>query len=136
MLMPKKQKYRKQMRRTLRGVASSGYTLDFGDYGLKALEQGFLSSRQIEAARRTIAGTTKRQGKVWIRLFPDKPISKKPLAVRMGSGKGPTDHYAARVLPGKILFEMSGVPEEVAKESLRKASHKMPFRTKFIVKKD
>lgn len=109
-------------------------TVSFGDFGLKATERGFLSSRQIEAARRAIAGTTKRSGKVWIRVFPDKPISKKPLAVRMGSGKGATDHYAARIKPGKILFEIGGVSEEIAKESLRKAAHKMPFRTKFVTK--
>ena len=132
--MPKKQKYRKRMRGTLKGLGTSGCSIEFGDYGLKAIDRGFLTSSQIEAARKAITGTTKRSGKVWIRVFPDKPITKKALGVRMGSGKGGVDHYAVPIRPGKMLFELSGVSEEVAMESFRKASHKMPFKTKFITK--
>lgn len=134
MLMPKKQKYRKQMRGTLKGSALRGNTVVFGTYGVKALQRGFLTSRQIEAARKAISGNTKRAGKIWIRVFPDTPITKKPLAVRMGSGKGAVDHFAVKIRPGKVLFEISGVDEAVARESLRKASDKMPFKTKFVTK--
>lgn len=130
--MPKKQKYRKQMRGRLKGLAQSGSSLSFGDFGLKSLTRGHLTSKQIESARKTIAGSTKRTGKVWIRVFPDKPITKKPLAVRMGSGKGAVDHYAVKIRPGRILFEISGVAEELAREAFRKASHKLPFDTKFV----
>lgn len=132
MLMPKRQKFRKQMRGRLKGVASRGNTVVFGNYGIKAVERGFLTSRQIEAARKAITGNTKRAGKVWIRVFPDTPITKKPLAVRMGSGKGAVDHFAVKIRPGKIIFELSGVDEALAKESLRKAADKMSFKTKFV----
>ncbi|NCT55497.1 50S ribosomal protein L16 [bacterium] len=134
MLMPKKQKYRKQMRGTLKGSALRGNSVVFGNYGIKALQRGFLTSRQIESARKAISGTTKRAGKIWIRVFPDVPITQKPLAVRMGSGKGAVDHFAVKIRPGKVLFEISGVEEDMARESLRKASDKMPFKTKFVKK--
>ncbi len=136
MLMPKKTKYRKQMRGKNRGISNRGFELNFGEYGLKALERGFLTSRQIESARKAITGTTKRGGKVWINVFPDKPITKKPLEVRMGKGKGSVDHYAVPVKPGKILFELSGVGESVAREAFRKASHKLPLIAKFIKAED
>jgi len=134
--MPKKQKYRKQMRRKNRGMSLRGSVISFGEFGLKAIGRGFLTSNQIEAARRAITATTKRSGKVWIRVFPDKPITKKTLGVRMGSGKGAVDHYAAPVKPGRILFELSGVPEEIAREAFRKASHKIPFKTRFTIKEE
>lgn len=130
--MPKKQKYRKQMRGRLKGLAQSGNSVSFGEYGLKSLTRGHLTSKQIESARKAIAGTTKRAGKVWIRVFPDKPITKKPLAVRMGSGKGAVDHFAVKIRPGKILFEISGVSMKLAKDAFNKASHKLPFNTKFV----
>jgi len=136
MLMPKKTKYRKQMRGKNRGVSNRGFELNFGEFGLKAIGRGFLTSRQIEAARKAITGTTKRSGKVWINVFPDKPITKKPLEVRMGKGKGSVDHYAAPIKPGKVLFELSGVEESIAKDAFRKAAHKLPMETKFIRAED
>ncbi|MBP7859500.1 50S ribosomal protein L16 [Patescibacteria group bacterium] len=132
MLMPKKQKYRKQMRGRLKGLAQRGSTLSFGEFGLKAMERSHLTSAQIESARKTISGATKRAGRVWFRVFPDKPMTKKPLAVRMGSGKGAVDHYAVKIRPGKIIFEISGLDEATAREAMRKASHKLPFKTKFV----
>ena len=134
MLMPKRTKYRKQMRGKNRGISMRGFALNFGEYGLKAMERGQLSSRQIESARKTVSGVTKRGGKMWIRIFPDKPITKKPLEVRMGKGKGDVDHYAINIKPGKILFELSGVTDDIAKEAFVKAAAKLPIRTKIIYK--
>jgi large subunit ribosomal protein L16 len=134
MLLPKKVKYRKHQRGTNRGLATRGSTISFGDYGLKAVDRGLLTSRQIEAARRAIAHRTKRGGKLWVRIFPDKPIAKKPQETRMGSGKSPTDHYAAVVKPGKIIFELAGIPEDLAKSALKRAADKLPLRTKFVSK--
>lgn len=134
MLMPKKVKYRKQQRGRLRGKAQRGSTLSFGDFGLKALSNGYITDRQIEAARIAMTRHIKRGGKVWIRLFPAKPITKKPAEVRMGSGKGALDHWACPIRPGRILFEMEGVPLEVAAEAMRLAAMKLPIRTKLIVR--
>jgi large subunit ribosomal protein L16 len=133
MLLPKRTKYRKQMRGKNRGKSQRGYEISFGEYGLKALDHGMLTSRQIESARRAIAGSTKRGGKMWIRVFPDKPITKKPLEVRMGKGKGAVDHYACPIKPGKILFELSGIDAETAREAFRVAAAKIPMRTRFVV---
>ncbi|PJA40629.1 50S ribosomal protein L16 [candidate division WWE3 bacterium CG_4_9_14_3_um_filter_34_6] len=132
MLMPKKTKYRKQMRGKNRGVSLRGSSLSFGEFGLKAVERAYLTSRQIESARKAIAGSTKRGGKVWIRVFPSKPVTKKPLEVRMGKGKGAVDHYSAIIKPGKILFELSGINIETAKEAFRLAAIKLPMKTKFV----
>jgi large subunit ribosomal protein L16 len=132
MLSPKKVKFRKQQRGRMRGKAQRGSTLSFGDFGLQAVECGYISARQIEAARIAMTRHVRRGGKMWIRLFPDKPITKKPAEVRMGKGKGPTDSWVAVIRPGKILYEMEGVPRELAKEALRLASHKLPIKTKFI----
>ena len=132
MLLPKKAKYRKQFRGKMKGVATRGSHLDFGDFGLKALESSWLSSRQIEAARKAIVGRTKRGGKLWIRVSPDKPVTKKPAEVRMGSGKGPVDHYVAVVRPGRIIFELAGVEEKIAVEALERAAAKLPIRTKIV----
>lgn len=134
MLMPRKSKYRKQMRGTMKGNATRGAVLSFGEYGLSTLEIGWISAQQIEAARRAIAHYTQRGGRTWIRIFPDKPISKKPPEVRMGGGKGDIDRYVAPVKPGRILFEMSGVTIDIAREALRLASYKLPVKTKFIAK--
>ena len=132
MLQPKKTKYRKAHKGRIRGKAKGGTTLNFGSYGLKALTAERVTSRQIEAARRAITRHMKRAGKVWIRIFPDVPVSKKPTEVRMGKGKGSPEFWACRVKPGRILFEVDGVNEEVAKEALYKASAKLPIKTKFI----
>lgn len=134
MLMPKRQKYRKQQRRTNTGVATRGTKLSFGDFGLQAMQTGQITSRQIESARRAISNYTQRGGRTWITIFPDKPITKKPPEVRMGGGKGDIEAYVAPVKPGRILFEMTGVSAEIAKEALRLASHKMPVKTKILVK--
>ncbi len=134
-MLPSRVKFRSAMRGTLKGIATRGSTVSFGEYGLKCLDIGYLSSRQIEAARKAIAHKTKRLGKVWIRVFPDKPISKKPNETRMGGGKSPVDHYSAVVKPGTILFEIAGVPEELARDAFRRASDKIPFRTKFVSSK-
>lgn len=136
MLMPKKVKYRKQQKGRIKGKAWRGSTLSFGDYGLKVLEPGFITDRQIEASRVAMTRFIKRGGKVWLRLFPDKPITKKPAEVRMGSGKGALDHWVARVQPGKILFEMEGVDVATAKEAMRLASNKLPLRTTFVARHD
>ncbi len=132
MLMPKRVKYRKQMRGRMKGQASRGATVSFGDYGLQALEPAWVTSRQIEAARRAIVRYVRRRAKVWIRVFPDKPVTKKPAETRMGKGKGAVDHWVAVVKPGRILFEMAGVSEDVAKEAMRLASHKLPIKTQFV----
>ncbi len=132
MLMPKKVKFRKQQRGRITGKAWRGSTLAFGDYGLKAMECGLITDRQIEAARIAMTRYIKRGGKVWIRIFPDKPITKKPAEVRMGSGKGPLDHWACVIRPGKILFEMEGVALDVATEAMRLAAQKLPMLTKVV----
>ena len=132
MLSPRKVKYRKHHKGVLRGVASAGTTLSFGKFGLKALDNCWVSARQIEAARRAMTRFIKRGGKIWIRIFPDKPITKKGEQSTMGSGKGAVDHYVSVVKPGMILFEMDGVSEELAKEALRLAAHKLSTKTRFI----
>jgi large subunit ribosomal protein L16 len=132
MLSPKKTKYRKQMKGRIRGTARGGTDITFGDFGLQALNSGRLTARQIEAARIAMTRHVKRQGKIWIRIFPDKPITKKPAETRMGKGKGPVDCWVAVVKRGRVLYEMEGVPEEVAREALRLAAHKLPLRTRFL----
>lgn len=134
MLSPKRTKFRKPHRGRLRGVATRGNTIAFGDYGLQALEPVWLTSRQIEATRRTITRDVKRVGKLWVRVFPDKSISKKPPETRMGSGKGAPDHWVAVIKPGHILFEMAGVTQDEAYEAMKKASYKLPIKTKFVSK--
>ncbi|MBE8163185.1 MAG: 50S ribosomal protein L16 [Bdellovibrionaceae bacterium] len=134
MLSPKRVKWRRQHRGHYRGFAYKGSSLTFGDYGLAVMESGRLTSRQIEAARIAINRHMKRIGKLWICVFPDRPVTKKPAEVRMGSGKGAPDYWAAKVKPGRIIYEISGVNEEVAKEALRLAAHKLPLKTKMVVK--
>ena len=136
MLQPKRTKYRKQQKGRNRGIAHRGSSVDFGSFGLKSLEHGFITSRQIEAARVALTRYLKREGKVWIRIFPDKPVTSKPLEVRMGKGKGALDHYVAPVKPGRIMFEIDGVSEERAKEALRLGGQKLPVKTKFSVRPD
>ena len=136
MLMPMKVKFRKVQRGRMRGKAWRGSTLAFGDYGLKAMECGWVSSRQIEAARIAMTRFIKRGGKVWIRIFPDKPITKKPAETRMGKGKGAPEQWVAVVRPGKILFEMEGVTRELAEAAMRLAAHKIPMKTKFVARDD
>lgn len=131
-LMPKKVKYRKSMRGRMKGLATSGSTLSFGRFGLQTLECHWITARQIEAARVAINRHLRRGGKLWIRLFPDKPVSKKPAETRMGKGKGDTEHWVATVRPGRIMFELDGVPEQLAREALRLAAYKLPVKTKFI----
>ena len=132
MLSPKRTKYRKQFKGRIHGLAKGGFTLNFGSYGLKSVEPERITARQIEAARRAISRAIKRQGRLWIRVFPDVPVSSKPAEVRMGKGKGAVDYWAARVHPGRILFEIDGVSEEVARESLRLGAAKLSVRTRFI----
>ena len=132
MLMPKRTKHRKMFKGRNRGMARRGATIAFGDYGLQALEPGWITSRQIEASRIAITRHLKRVGKVWIRIFPDKPVSKKPLETRMGKGKGAPEFWVAVVKPGRILYEMQGVSREMAKEALRLASHKLSVKTRFV----
>ena len=134
MLQPKKRKYRKEFRGKRAGKSLRGNNVDFGEYGLKSLERGWVSARQIEAARRTITHYTKRAGKLWIRVFPDKPITRKPAGSKMGSGKGDIDEYVTVVKPGRVLFELAGVNESIAKEAFRRASHKLPVKTKFVIR--
>ncbi len=134
MLQPKRVKYRKSHKGHRRGAAQAGAEINFGDYGLKALETVWMTSRQIEAARRAIVRYMRRGGKVWIRVFPDKPVTKKAAETRMGSGKGAPDHWVAVVRRGKILFELSGVDYETAKEAMRLAAHKLPIDTRFVVR--
>lgn len=136
MLMPSRVKYRKQQKGRVRGKASSGCTLAFGEYGLQALETGFITARQIEAARVTIMRTIKKGGKLWIRVFPDKPITKKPAETRMGKGKGNVEGWVAPVKRGRILYELEGMDESFAKECMRLAGFKLPFKTRFISRKD
>src|SRR5580692_3393119 len=134
MLMPKKVKYRKQQRGRRRGKAWRGSSLAFGDFGLKALECGWITDRQIEAARVAMTRSIKRGGKVWIRMFPDKPITKKPAETRMGKGKGAPEQWVAVIRPGKILFEMEGVDRQTALDAMRLAAHKLPIKTKFVTR--
>jgi large subunit ribosomal protein L16 len=132
LLIPKKVKYRKQQRGKRRGLAQRGSTLSFGNFGLKATENGWLSTRQIEAARIAMTRYIKRGGKIWIRVFPDKPVTKKPAETRMGSGKGPPEDWVAVIRPGKIIYEMEGVSEVIAREAFRLAAHKLSIPTKFV----
>lgn len=136
MLMPKRVKYRRHHRGRRKGKASGAIKLDFGEYGLQALESCWLTSNQIEAARIAMTRHVRRGGKIWIRVFPDKPYTKKPAETRMGSGKGAPAGWVAVVKPGRILFEMAGVPEELAREAMRLASHKLPIATKFVTRRD
>ena len=131
-LMPSRVKFRKQQRGWLGGIATRGSELSFGDFGLKAIDRGWLTAIQIEAARVALARTVNRGGKIWLRVFPDKPYSKKPAETRMGKGKGAPEYYVSVVKPGKILFEMGGVPESLAKAAMRLCAHKIPIRTKFV----
>jgi large subunit ribosomal protein L16 len=134
MLQPKRVKWRKQHRGKNRGLAQNGNSVAFGEFGLQALGHGWIDSRQIESARRTITHHVRRGGKVWIRIFPDKPVTAKPAETRMGSGKGAVDHWVAVIKPGRMLFELSGVEEETAREALRLASHKLPLETRVVVR--
>ncbi len=136
MLQPKRTKHRKQQKGRMKGNSQRGHRLSNGTFGLKSLDSSFVNSRQIEAARIAATRYMKREGSLWIKIFPDKPITKKPLEVRMGKGKGAIDHYAAVVKPGRIMFEIGGVPLDVAKEALRLAAQKLPVRTKFVVARD
>ncbi|MBI3314178.1 MAG: 50S ribosomal protein L16 [Candidatus Omnitrophica bacterium] len=131
-LMPKRVKFRKQQRGWLGGLATRGSELSFGDYGLKAIDRGWLTAIQIEAARVALTRHVKRGGKIWMRVFPDKAYSKKPAETRMGKGKGAPEYYVAVVKPGRVLFEMGGIPEQLAKSAMRLCAHKIPFRTKFV----
>ena len=132
MLSPKKTKYRKRHKGRIRGLAKGGTDIHFGDYGLQAIDSGRLTARQIEAARIAMTRHVKRQGKIWIRIFPDKPITKKPAETRMGKGKGGVEAWVAVIKPGRVLYEMQGVPEDIAREALRLASHKLPIKTRFL----
>ena len=136
MLMPKRTKWRKQNRGRMRGTASRGAVVQFGEFGLQALEPVWLTSRQIEAARRTMVRYVRRRGKIWIRVFPDKPVTQKPAETRMGKGKGSVEHWVAVIKPGRVLFEMGGITEEEAREALRLAGFKLPCKTKFIKRID
>lgn len=135
MLQPKRTKYRKQMKGKNRGLASQGNKVSFGEYGLKATDRGRITARQIEAARKAMTRHIRRGGKIWIRIFPDKPITKKPLEVRQGKGKGNVEYWVAQIKPGRILYEMSGVDENLAKEALKLAAAKLPVGTKFVTRK-
>ncbi|PID48834.1 MAG: 50S ribosomal protein L16 [Proteobacteria bacterium] len=134
MLQPKRTKFRKQQKGRNRGLAQAGNKVSFGDYGLKAVERGRMTARQIESARRAINRHVRRGGRLWIRVFPDKPISKKPLEVRMGKGKGNVEYWVAQIQPGKVLYEMQGVSEEMAREAFRLAAAKLPFKTTFVTR--
>jgi large subunit ribosomal protein L16 len=136
MLMPKKVKHRRVMKGRMRGKATRGENLDFGEFGLKALEAGWITDRQIEAARIAMTRHVKRGGKIWIRMFPDKPITKKPAETRMGSGKGAPDHWVAVVKPGRVLYEIQGVDIELAREAFKLAAQKLPIKTKFVSRAD
>ncbi len=136
MLQPRKTKFRKQQKGRMKGNAQRGHQLAFGSFGIKALQETWITGRQIEAARQAVTRYMKREGQIWIRIFPDKPITKKPAEVRMGKGKGAPEMFVARVSPGRILFEAEGVPLEIAKEALRLAAQKLPITTKFIVRND
>ena len=134
MLQPKRTKFRKMMKGSNRGLAQTGNTVSFGEFGLKSIDRGRMTARQIEAARRAMTRHVKRQGKIWIRVFPDKPITKKPLEVRMGKGKGSVEYWVAQIKPGKVLYEMEGVPESLAREAFALAAAKLPFKTTFVTR--
>lgn len=136
MLQPKRTKYRKKQKGRVKGIAQRGHTIAFGSFGLKSLEPGWITSRQIEAARIAMTRAMKRQGQVWIRIFPDKPVTKKPAEVRMGKGKGAPEYWVAVVKPGTIMFETGGIPLELAQEAMRLAAQKLPVKTKFVVRRD
>jgi large subunit ribosomal protein L16 len=136
MLMPKKVKYRRMQKGRMHGKSYKASEVNFGEYGLKAVEPGWISSRQIEAARIAMTRHVKRGGKIWIRIFPDKPITKKPAETRMGKGKGAPEHWVAVVRPGRVIYEISGVTKEIAKEAFRLASHKLPIATKFVMREE
>jgi large subunit ribosomal protein L16 len=136
MLQPKKTKFRKQQKGKMKGNTKRGAEIAFGSFGLKALDSALITGRQIEAARQAITRFMKREGQMWIRIFPDKPITKKPNEVRMGKGKGAPEYFVARVTPGRIIFEAEGVPEETAKEAMRLGAQKLPILTKFVVRRD
>lgn len=136
MLQPKRTKFRKMQKGRMKGLASRGAELSFGSFGIKSLEESWITSRQIESARIAVTRFMKREGQVWIRIFPDKPVTKKPAEVRMGKGKGAPEYWVAVVRPGRILFEAEGVPYEVAKEAMRLAAQKLPVQTKFVVRRD
>ena len=136
MLQPKRTKFRKKQKGRVKGIAQRGHTISFGSFGIKSLEAGWITSRQIEAARIAVTRKMKREGQVWIRIFPDKPVTKKPAEVRMGKGKGAPEYWVAVVKPGTIMFEAGGVTTEVAKEALRLAAQKLPLRTKFVTRRD
>jgi large subunit ribosomal protein L16 len=136
MLMPRRTKYRKQQRGSMKGVATAGNKVDFGEYGLQALEAAWITANQIEAARVAITRHIRRGGQVWIRIFPDKPYTRKPAETRMGGGKGNPEGWVAVVRPGRMLFEVSGVSEELAKEAMRLAAHKLPIKTRFVTRKE
>ena len=136
MLQPKRTKYRKQMRGRMKGKESRGTEVSFGEYGLQALEPAWVTARQIEAARRAIVHFVRRRGRYWVRVFPDKPVTAKPAETRMGKGKGAVDHWVAVVKPGRIMLELSGVPEDVAREAMRLASHKLPIKCQFVKREE
>ena len=136
MLQPKKTKFRKQQKGRMKGLSQRGHVLSNGTFGIKSLDSNFITARQIEAARIAATRYMKREGQLWIKIFPDKPITKKPLEVRMGKGKGAVEYWAAVVKPGRILFEVGGVPEPIAKEALRLAAQKLPVKTKYIIARD
>ena len=136
MLQPKRTKFRKKQKGRVKGIAQRGHTISFGSFGIKSLESGWITSRQIEAARIAVTRKMKREGQVWIRIFPDKPVTKKPAEVRMGKGKGAPEYWVAVVKPGTIMFEAGGVTTELAKEALRLAAQKLPVRTKFVTRRD
>ena len=136
MLQPKRTKFRRQQKGVIKGNAKRGSSVDFGSFGLKSMDEGFITSRQIEAARIAVTRFMKREGTVWIRIFPDKPLTSKPAEVRMGKGKGAPSHWVAVIKPGRVMFEADGVSIEVAKEALRLAAQKLPVRTKFVVRRD
>jgi len=136
MLQPKRTRYRRKQKGRVKGLATRGHEINFGSFGLKSLEPGWISSRQIEAARIAVTRAMKREGQVWIRIFPDKPITKKPAEVRMGKGKGAPEYWVAVIKPGTILFESSGVPEDLARESMSLAAQKLPVKTAFVIRRD
>ncbi|MEM6842824.1 MAG: 50S ribosomal protein L16 [Bacteroidota bacterium] len=136
MLQPKRTKFRKKQKGRVKGLAQRGHTVAFGSFGLKSLEPAWITSRQIESARIAMTRYMKREGQVWIRIFPDKPVTKKPAEVRMGKGKGAPEYWVATVKPGRIMFEVSGVPTDIAQEALRLAAQKLPVKTRFVVRED
>ena len=136
MLQPKKTKFRRQQKGRMKGNAQRGHDLAFGSFGIKALDKAWITGRQIEAARQAVTRHMKREGQIWIRIFPDKPITKKPAEVRMGKGKGAPEYFVARVTPGRLLFELEGVPQEIAKEACRLGSQKLPIAVKYVVRRD